>query len=440
MATKRPPKPGKDYYWNGREWVWIQRVGKPKTNPKAGPSAPPRRPPPPPAPTVDQWAERESNRIVEQQLAAIRNQENAWRSGLQEEAQRRAQQAQAFAQMVQGMGLDKNIQGIFSNAGKDVAGFGQGFSGQVRETADASAAEMQNLLGGDATGVRNEGEAMGNVTYGLGGFIPSASLAAQGAAFAADAAMQPGFMLQQGLADSERFLHEGMQDNPFLDAILQTKLGKQELKESLRREKIGVNLKAQELRLDKMEADRKYWLAMQAMYLDQKKYKLAAQAEKRAQQAQTRYDQEARGLTPEGEVAPGFHRDPKTGRVIQNGYRADGTRISTKSDTKKEGGKLTVNEQQAQLEKVFGAEDDIKELATSLAREFGWQPSAGSKASRATRNRIAARIRQQYGWVTTTKSKKALAEIIGRVLNALARMGPPAPGSGAADSGSGLFD
>lgn len=434
-GRKRPPKPGKDYYWNGQEWIWINRINKPTNT-----SKPPPRPAGPRPQTVDQWAEKEANRIVEAQLAAIRNRENAWRTSLQEEAARRAQQAQNFAKMVQGMGLDKQIQGIFSNAGHDVAGFGSGFSGQVRQTADAAAAETINLLGGDATGVRNEGEAMGNVTHGMGGFIPSASLAAQGAAFAADAAMQPGFMLQQGLQDSERFLHEATQDNPFLDLLMETKLKKEEIKSDLRSEKIAINMKAQEQRLDQMEADRKYWLAMQAMYLDQKKYKLAAQAEKRAQQAQTRYDQEARGMTPDGEVAPGFYRDPKTGRIIQNGYRPDGTRMSTASGGKgKEGGKLTVNAQAEMLEKVYKAEPDIKEMATNLAKEYGWNPTAGPKANAKARNRIAAAIRQRYGWVTTTKGKKALSEIIKRTLEAMAKMGPPAPGTGG-QSGSGLFD
>lgn len=413
-----------------------------KKKKKARPQPVPVRPAAPRPLTIDQWAEREANRIVEQQLSAIRAQENAWRTSLQEEAARRAQQAQNFAKMVQGMGLDAKIQGIYQSAGQDVAGFGQGFAGQTREIADKSAAETINLLGGDATGVRNEGEAMGNVTYGMGGFIPSAELAAQGAAFASDAALQPGFMLQQGLSDSERFLHEGLAENPFLDAILETKLQKQELKSNLREQKIEINMKAQEQRLDQMENDRKYWLAMQAMYLDQKKYKLAAQAEKRAQQAQRRYDQEARGMTPDGEVAPGFYRDPKTGRIVQNGYRPDGTRISTKGDTPKKGSRLTANEQQAQLERVYKAEDDIRELAGNLAREFGWTPSAGAKASKAKRNRIAAAIRQRYGWVTTPASKKALAQIIGRVLSALAKPGPAAPGGPASTGGggSGLFD
>ena len=428
MATKkRPPKPGKDYYWNGQEWIWIQRMGKPKTNPTARkPVAQPRRP----VATVDQWAEKESSRIVESQLAAIRGQENAWRSGLQEEAKRRAEQAQRFAQMVQGMGLDAKIQGIFSNAGHDVAGFGQGFAGQTREIADAGAAEMTSLLGGDSTGVRNEGEAMGNVTYGMGGFIPSASLAAQGAAFASDAAMQPGFMLQQGLADSERFLHEGMQDNPFLDAILQTKLGKQEIKESLREQKIKVNMKAQEMRLDQMEADRKYWLAMQAMYLDQKKYKLAAQAEKRAQQAQTRYDQEARGMTPDGEVAPGFYRDPKSGRIIQNGYRPDGTRISTSGGKGSNG--VTENAKAEWVDKVWAAQDNMTDYAKQVIERYSVFPASGPPAP----SKIALLKRElmkRFAHLGRNhQTKQALRKLVGQVVEDMMRGG----GGGT----SGLFD
>lgn len=439
MATpskNRPPKPGKNYFWNGREWVWIQQKGPPKKTVKPQPPKPGK---PPKTQTTEQWAESESTKIINAQLAAIEEQQKAWREQLETRARQQTEQAQRFAEMVKGMGIDKQIQGIFSNAGHDVAGYGAGFSGEMRELAAAGAAEQLNMLSGTGQegAIRDQGENMGNVIHGVGGFIPSATLAAQGAAYASDAAMQPGFMLQQRVGDAQKALQEGLADNPFLDAIMQTKLGKQEIKSGLIEQKTSLNLKQREMQLEQLDKDRKYWLAMQQYYLDVGKLKLAKQAEQRAQQAQNRYDQEARGMTPDGNVAPGFYRDPKTGRIIQNGYRPDGTRISSSTTGGKKGG-MTPNMQAEQLEKVYNAEDDIKSLARTLATEIGWSPSSGRNQK--NWNKIAAEIRRRYGWVTTTKGKKALTDIIKRTLTAMSKMGPPAPGGADAGGGGAAVD
>ena len=205
-----------------------------------------------------------------------------------------------------------------------------------------------------------------------------------------------------------------------------------------------MNFQQQEMRLKQIENDRDYWLKMQAMYLSQKKYKLAAAAEKRARAAETRYANETAGRDAYGDVDPNYYEDSK-GRITPKGYKYNAAGVLVKAATagsgkeKGEGG-LTVNAQADMLEKVYKAEDDILKMAKSLAAEYGWRPSAGNATSRAIRNKIAAAIRQRYGWVTTTKAKRALAEIIGRVLNSLARMGPPAPASPGAAGSSGTGD
>ena len=439
-GKKRPPKPGKDYYWNGQDWVWIARIGKGGGKGGSKP-APPQRPGSgQKTTTIDQWAEQEANRIVEQQLAAIKAQEDAWRTGLQEEAQRRAQQAQAFAQMVQGMGLDKQIQGIFSNAGHDVAGFGAGFSGQVRETADKAAAETINMLGGDATGVRNEGEAMGNVTHGMGGFIPSASLAAQGAAFASDAAMQPGFMLQQGLMEAERGLHEGLSDNPFLDAILETKLSKNDLKTRLREEKIGINLQAQEQKLDQLENERDYWLKMQALYLSQKKYKLAAKAEARARQTEQRYANETAGRDAYGNVSPDYYVDNK-GRVVPKGYvyNNKGQLVRPKTGGARGGEKdneVTPNMKADWVDKVWAAEDNMAEYVQTLIKRgvLHLPPGGVGPVKPSEIAAVKRELLKRFSHLGRNhQTKQALRKLINQVVDDALK------GGGGA-SGSGLFD
>jgi hypothetical protein len=51
---------------------------------------------------------------------------------------------------------------------------------------------------GQEGAVRNEGQGMGDVLYGMGGMIPGTALEQTGAAFASQAALQPGFTLQFG--------------------------------------------------------------------------------------------------------------------------------------------------------------------------------------------------------------------------------------------------
>ena len=138
--------------------------------------------------------------IIDAMLASWEHDKQQAYDTAQREAEAEYAKAQALAEGLQKLGISQAVQQAFQNAGTAQAGLAQGFSGAIRNQAAAQAAEQQRMLSGTGQegAVRNQGENMGNVTYGAGGFIPGTALNTTGAAFAADAALQPGFALQFG--------------------------------------------------------------------------------------------------------------------------------------------------------------------------------------------------------------------------------------------------
>lgn len=177
---------------------------------------PPQRKPPPPPPPYDPYADaRQSTAaMIESILAQVQAQQDAARQQAEQEAQQEIIRGQALAQGLQQLGISQAIQQAFQGAGQSQAALAQGFSGAIRDQASADAAAQQHLLSGTGQegAVRNQGENMGNVTYGVGGAIPASSLNTAGAAFGAQAALQPGFAQQFGQIASQQRLSDYTQN------------------------------------------------------------------------------------------------------------------------------------------------------------------------------------------------------------------------------------
>jgi hypothetical protein len=347
--------------------------------------------------SAQDWADQQAQRVVDEMLAAIREQQSMHNQTLQEEAARQAQQAQNFARMVQGLGIDKQIQGIYGSAGRDIAGLAQGFSGQLRDTAAADAAAQTRMLSGTGQegAVRNEGVGMGDVLYGVGGAIPGRTLGEQGAGYAADAAMQPGFMLEQRVAASQDALRQGLQesDKSFLDAILEAKTSKREISQQFKAERVAMQKQEQDRQIaaakvvyERQQDERDYWLRMQAYYMGIKKYKLSEQAGKRSEKAGQRADAAAKrannasqGLDAEGNVAPGYVRQPNGVIVKRSDVRSA---ASAKAKANKDKG-LDVNGKL--LPGYTRKNGRIVKVAT---------PRAATPAKKATPEQKAAAVRE----------------------------------------------
>lgn len=92
------------------------------------------------------------------------------------------------------------IQGIFGGLASDQASLAKGYAGAARAGAEADAAQIGRMnagLGVDSA-VRNEGQGIADVTYGLGGALPAQALNTSGANYAAAATNLPAYAVQAG--------------------------------------------------------------------------------------------------------------------------------------------------------------------------------------------------------------------------------------------------
>lgn len=440
--------------------------------------------PPPPRPlTAQQWADQQAQRIVDEQLAAIKQAQDARNEEIQAQAQQQALAAQRFAQMVQGLGIDKAINSIYSSAGHDVAGYAQGFAGDIRDTAAADAAAATRMVSGTGQegAVRNEGVDMGDVIYGVGGAIPGQNMAAAGAAQATDAARQPGFLLEQrlGQAAADMASAQSASDSQFLDAILQAKLGKSDISKGLYDQRSSDQLAQQKFNLQQLNDQRSYWMKMQALYLSQKKYKLAADAENRARHAEARYTAEAAGRDVDGNLLPGYVQAPdgsvmkrsdwlaqqREGRYrnkdkgldangnLLPGYKRDKKGNVVKTGKAAQAKAMTPGQKAEVIRSVLGKEEDMKKDIASIAKTAGLDrilrmptPNVASSdredrgaaakqaAARAkVENLVKRELYARYaGYAITPEAKRQLRALVARVVREYR--------PGASTGGGGLLD
>ena len=418
----------------------------------------------PPPQTAQQWADAQAQRIVDEQLQAIKDQQASYNQSLLEQAQQQAAQAQKFAAMVQSLGIPSRSRG--STAPR--AGHRRDGAGLRRvdpDTAAADAARQTRMVSGTGQegAVRNEGTNMGDVVYGVGGYIPGKTMGEVGSAFAADAAKQPGFMLEQKIGDAQSAYNAALQEGnkSFLDAIMQAKTSKTSISSDLYKQRVDQNTTDRKMRLDQFNEDRNYWLKMQAYYQSIGKLKLSKDAASRAQQAENRYRNETMGRDADGNVAPGYVQLPngaivkrsdlasdareKRYRMKDKGLAPDGTVLPGfkklpngtivpryKPSTKKAGGKgaagLTPNAQADVLQGVLGQEDDMTKALPQIAKVAGYDAMitkmgpptpATQKVINATRAKIAKELWDRYSpRAITPASKKALRAMIARVIKA----------------------
>lgn len=419
----------------------------------------------PPAPTAQTWADTQAQRIVDEQLAAIKSQQDAYNASLLARAQQQAEAAQRFAAMVQGLGIDKQIAGIYGSAGRDIAGMAQGFAGDIRDTAAADAARQTRMVSGTGQegAVRNEGVGMGDVVYGVGGYIPGKTMGEVGSAFAADAARQPAFLLEQKIGESQKDYQDRLAeaDQTYGDAALKARLGKTDLVQQLQQQKVDESLKMQKMQLDQADADRNYWLKMQAFYLSQKKTKLAAQAGQRAALATKRYNNAGQGLDINGNVLPDYMRLPdgtivkrsewrqsqKNKGLDENGNLLPGFKRNANGvivprykppapktpKTPKTARDMTPGQKADAMKTVLSKEDDItKTDLPQLAKQTGYidllkQPNARPKEKERLQKSIKRALWVRYAPLAPTPAAKAaLRRMIARLVESYS---PSAGGS-----------
>lgn len=174
-------------------------------------------------------AEAEADAIIAELLGELGLARDSARREAERTAQGEIARAKALSDALVALGIPAQIQGIYGNAGANIAGLAQGFSGSLQGLAAQHGAEQANMVAGTGQegAVRNEGVAMGNVLYGMEGFIPARGLEQMGAAFASEAALQPGFTQQFGQIAASKvmddFINEVLPEFTSKEAEIRTK-------------------------------------------------------------------------------------------------------------------------------------------------------------------------------------------------------------------------
>jgi hypothetical protein len=436
----------------------------------AGRAAPPATKPP--EMTPEEWAREQAQQYVDTLIQGVNDQRQAYLDQLQQNAQMEAQRGQALAQALQQMNVPGAIQNIFGTAGGTIAGLAQGFGGSIRDTAQQDTAAQQRMLSGTGQegAVPDNGQAMGDAFYGAEGFIPGQSMAEQGANWAAQAALEPGFAQRIGqvkAGDTWAAGQAGLTD--FAKQIADIKGGQFGMEQDLLKQRQSTlsdqrdyQLQQAKFQLSQINDDRNYWLKMQAYYQATGKLKLAQDAARRANHAESRYsaaekrlENATMGLDAAGNVAPGYTRLPsgeivkrseyrqsqknkgldENGNVLPGFKRTKGGKV-VKVATPRAGGAggLTPGQQQTAIRAAMSLEKpitakDLPELARSTGLAALQKDSPKYKAE-------SARLKKSIGralWVryapqaTTPAAKKALRQLIARLVRTY---DPSAAGSG----------
>lgn len=226
---KYPQKPRK--FRKGNPGVWGTARGGYARRTPPGVTAPPKPKPSPPqnAPGAGYSAEAEADRIIAELLGELGLSRDSARREAERTAKGEMDRARALSQALTALGIPTQIQNIYGNASQAISGLAQGFSGDVQALANTQGAEQANMVSGTGQegAVRNEGAAMGNVLYGLEGYIPARALEQTGAAFSAQAALQPGFTQQFGQIAASKvmsdFVNEVLPEFTDKEAQIRTK-------------------------------------------------------------------------------------------------------------------------------------------------------------------------------------------------------------------------
>lgn len=261
--------------------------------------------------TIEQWARQQVDKLIAAQVAQIESQRKTYLDELHAESKLEADRGAALAQALQGMDMPGRVQGIFGNASHDIAGLAGGFSEATRGLATAQAGEVSNMLSGTGQegAVRNEGQAMGDVAYGVGGFFPARSMAEQGASFASQAALEPSFAQRIGQMKAGDVHAEGMKGiSDFTEALVEAKSQRPTMIQEMISQRKEF---AQSARDDQ----RDWYLKLAALEMSRGNNERANEYLRLAAQKEGRYRNKDKGLDVDGNLLPGYRINPKTNKV-----------------------------------------------------------------------------------------------------------------------------
>lgn len=411
--------------------------------------APRRTPPVAPAAapqvTPEEWARQQGEQYIQSLVDAINQQKSQYLTDLNAQADLERQRGAALAQALQQLNVPGQIQGIYQGAAQDVGGLAQAFSGSLRSTAEAEAADQQRQLSGTGqeAAVAHPGEALGNVLYGTQGYIPGTSLASQGAAFASQAALEPGFAQRIGALNATDVLGQGMKGlGDFADQIIQAKGQLPDIVHSLLSDRLDqlqftaaqsqsgitnrLNQQKQDLAILKNDQD--FYYKQYLIAKSQGQEKRANQYLKLSQAREQRAQFASQGLDVNGNPKPGYHVD-SDGHVVKDGWRINAAGVPVKISSAKSPKGSTSSTvpgtpaYNAKAQQAAGkARKDIDKDVAKLFRDpdpLKGENPLGGKVATVSYVEAAKQLWTKYSYLATTaQAKKTLRAQIAAALKA----------------------
>jgi hypothetical protein len=355
--------------------------------------------------------------------------------------QRQQHDLAGFTQAIMGMlgEISPAIRGAYGSGAATMRAGGTGYGSVLNAANQANADKGNSLLDvlGAPEGQRLQGGDAGNVLAGLAGWVPSEMMGAQGKAYGDAAEVLPkeaSFAAQMQMRSLQAQAQED--DDDFSNQIMQVLQGIPSARAQIQDRVTAQKMADQKFRLDRLESERDWYLKQQALYLSQGKMKLAVQAEKRAQQAQDRYDWESQGRDSNGDPQPGFTVNPKTGTLIPPGYHVDKKGNTVKDSSSSSG--FTASQRASMIETIQGKDEDIKAMIVKAVENGEWYTGSGPPAP-GSREKLGRKIFEHFKHLAgTPTAKKLLRKMIARALSAAAKGG--ASGTTGADGSGSAWD
>ncbi len=403
----------------------VQRI-----TPKASRSAPPRKPPIAPI-SPEQWAQQQAEKYIQARIDAIKSDRESYLKDLQEQSQLEAQRGQALSQALQALNLPGRIQQIYGNASADIGGLANAFSGSLRDTANADAANETRMVSGTGQegAVANNGEAIGNVVYGLGGYIPGRSMSEAGAAFGAQAALEPSFAARIGQQNAAEAYREGLGGlDQFTKAMEDARGERFDIEQKL----LGNRQKAitaQQTAAQKVsDADYKRLKDTRDYYVKQAYLALASGDRNRsnqylqlAQEKEARMAAQAQGVDLNGNPLPGFKKG------------ADGSIVKVAKGAGAKAKKARVAARQEREDEFRSARLDAIDEAKKLVQPATTLRPESRPSYQVAYQRLFNRYKDLLRFATGSGKAKLRARIDQMIREALLQNGwqEPGPGGGA---------
>jgi hypothetical protein len=280
----------------------------------------------PAAMSAEEWARLQAEKYIQARIDSINSDRELYLQDLRKQSELEAQRGVELSRVLQSMNLPGKIQQIYGNASADISGLAQAFSGSLKDTAAADVAQQTRMLSGTGQegAIRNQGEAMGNVVYGLGGYIPGRTMAETGAAFGAQAALEPSFAARIGQQKASEAYQEGLGGlDEFTKAIADARGERfgieQELlsdRNELIQDQQSLALKAQDTAYKRLKDERDYYMKQAYLSLAAGDRKRSGEYLELARQKEARMTAKDQGLDVNGNPLPGYKIGPD-GTVVK---------------------------------------------------------------------------------------------------------------------------